>query len=197
MKSIISFIICISATTCGGAVSVMDGRLVSCRSYLLRAWLPSSPSRSLISALVPSCSYPWLLGPTSIWRNCSSRSWFCLVRRSATAARVCTCLLRVTMHGFSPVWLLVAIKQVSTIQLFIWEVVIWLLLFYSLSCLHRCANWWCQKSSVSHTVLTCSRQNLRNRNKEDLVESIGVVPVEHPPKVKLKNFHNSKVPELG
>ena len=38
------------------------------------------------------------------------------------------------------------------------------------------ANWWCQKSSVSCTVFTCSRQNLQNKNKEDLAESTGVVP---------------------
>ena len=35
------------------------------------------------------------------------------------------------------------------------------------------ANWWCQKSSVSCTVLMCSRQNLQNKNKEDLAECIG------------------------
>ena len=44
IKSIRSFIICISATIWGGAVSMMDGRLVSCRSSLLGALLPSDPS---------------------------------------------------------------------------------------------------------------------------------------------------------
>ena len=58
-------------------------------------------------------------------------------------------------------------------------------------------NWWCQKSSVSHTILTCSRQNLRNKEEEDLTESISVIPAKYPPKVKLENFHNSRVPELG
>ena len=43
----------------------------------------------------------------------------------------------------------------------------------------------------------CSRQHLQNRIKEDLVESIGVVSAKYPPKVKLENFHNSKVSELG
>ena len=43
----------------------------------------------------------------------------------------------------------------------------------------------------------CSRQHLRNKNKEDLVESTGVVLAKYPPKVKLENFHNSRVPELG
>ena len=46
----------------------------------------------------------------------------------------------------------------------------------------------CQKSLVSYMVLMCSRQNLRNRNKEDLAKSIGVVPAEYPPKVKLESF---------
>ena len=54
-----------------------------------------------------------------------------------------------------------------------------------------------KKSSVSNTVLTCSRQHLRNKNKEDLAKSIGVVLAKYPPKVKLENFHNSRVPELG
>ena len=45
-------------------------------------------------------------------------------------------------------------------------------------------------------VLTCSRQHLRNKNEEDLVESIGVIPAKYPPKVKLKKFHNSIVSEL-
>ena len=43
----------------------------------------------------------------------------------------------------------------------------------------------------------CSRQHLRNKNKEDLVESTGVVLAKYPPKVKLENFHNSRVTELG
>ena len=49
-----------------------------------------------------------------------------------------------------------------------------------------------KKSSVSNTVLTCSRQHLRNKNKEDLAKSIGVVLAKYPPKVKLENFHNSR-----
>ena len=44
MKSILSFIICISVTICDGVVSVTDGQLVSCRSSLLGALLPSGPS---------------------------------------------------------------------------------------------------------------------------------------------------------
>ena len=38
MKSILSFIICISATIWGRAISIPVGRLVSCCSCLLRAW---------------------------------------------------------------------------------------------------------------------------------------------------------------
>ena len=118
MKSIISFI-CISATICSGAVSVTDGWLVSCHSCLLRAWLPSGHSRSLLSTLVPFCSSPWLLGPASLWHSYSSRLWFCLVRHSTATTRVCTCLSRVVVRGSSSVWLLVAIDRVSTIQLFV------------------------------------------------------------------------------
>ena len=36
-----------------------------------------------------------------------------------------------------------------------------------------------------------------NKNKEDLVESTGVVPAKYPTKVKSENFHNFRVPELG
>ena len=49
MKSIRSFIICISTTMYGGAVSVTDGRLVSCRSCLLGALLLLGPSWSLLA----------------------------------------------------------------------------------------------------------------------------------------------------
>ena len=55
----------------------------------------------------------------------------------------------------------------------------------------------CQKSSVSHTVLKCSRQHLGNKNNEDLVESAGVVLAKYPMKVKLENFHNSRVLKFG
>ena len=41
---------------------------------------------------------------------------------------------------------------------------------------------------MSRTVLTYSRQNLRNRNKEDLAESTGVVLAKYPPKVKLERI---------
>ena len=129
MKSIRFFIICIFAIMRGGAVSVTDGRLVSCRSYLLGALLPSGPSRFLLSALVPSYSSLWLLGLASPWRSCSSKSWFCLVRHSTATIRVCTCLSKAVVCGSSPSWLLIAIERVRTIQLFVWKVVIWLLLF--------------------------------------------------------------------
>ena len=38
---------------------------------------------------------------------------------------------------------------------------------------------------------------MRNKEEEDLIESIGMIPAKYPPKVKLENFHNSRVPELG
>ena len=46
-------------------------------------------------------------------------------------------------------------------------------------------------------VLTCSRQHLLNKNKENLVKSTGMVLTKYRPKVKLENFHNSRVPKLG
>ena len=45
-----------------------------------------------------------------------------------------------------------------------------------------------QKSLVSCAVLTCSRQNLWNRNKENSTESTSVVPAKYPPKVKLERI---------
>ena len=117
MKSILSFIICISATMCGGATSVAEG--------LLKALLPFGPSLFRLSVvcqkLSPSCSSSLLRGSASLWCSYSSRSWFCLVRRSTATTKVCTCLSR-TAAQVSLSWLLVvAIKHVSTIQLFAQE----------------------------------------------------------------------------
>ena len=50
----------------------------------------------------------------------------------------------------------------------------------------------CQWATWSSRAL----DNLRNKNKKDLVESTGVVPAKYPPKVKLENFYNSRVLEL-
>ena len=47
-------------------------------------------------------------------------------------------------------------------------------------------------------VLMCSRQNLHNKEgEEDPTKSTIVVPAKYLPKVKLGNFHNSRMPELG
>ena len=116
MKSIHSFIICISVTMWGGAISAVDGRLVSCRS---------GPSWSLRSALVRSWSSSWVLSPMFFWRSYFSRSWFCLVGCSTTTAWVWTYLSRAAMRGSSLWWLLVvAIEWVSTMQLFVREMLI-------------------------------------------------------------------------
>ena len=45
-----------------------------------------------------------------------------------------------------------------------------------------------EKSTVSHTVLTCSKQYLHNTKRENLGKSTGVVPTKYPPNVKLKLF---------
>ena len=107
IKSIRSFIICISATMWGWAISVMDGRLISCRFDLLGALLPFGPSWFLHSALVPSWSSSWVPIVAFFCCSCSSRSWFCLVRCSTTSVRVWTYLSRVVGHGSSPWTLLV------------------------------------------------------------------------------------------
>ena len=102
IKSICSFIICISVTIWDGVASVMDGRLVSCRSGLLGALLPSGPSWSLHSALVPSWSSIWVPIAEFFSHSCSSRSWFCLVRRSTIVVRVWICLSKAVGCGSSP-----------------------------------------------------------------------------------------------
>ena len=121
------------------------------------------------------------------WRNCSSKSWFYLVRHFTAIMRVWTCLSWVVVRGLSPWWLLVvAIEQVSTMQLFFREAIVWLTsnqLFPTDG-----ANWWCQKSSINRIVLTYFRQNLHNTEiEEDLIESTGVVLAKYPLKVKLEN----------
>ena len=89
ITSICSFIAYIFATTGGGVIFVRDGRLTFCRSGLLGALLLSGLSRFRRLALVPSWSSFGIPCPT-FWRSCSSKTWFCLVRRSTTAVRVCT-----------------------------------------------------------------------------------------------------------
>ena len=100
ITSIYSFIACISATTGGGVASMRDERLTFCRSNLLRALLPSGPSQSHCSALVSSRSSSRISCP--IFRHsCSSKTWFCLVRHSTVAVRICTCFSRAVGHGSS------------------------------------------------------------------------------------------------
>ena len=43
----------------------------------------------------------------------------------------------------------------------------------------------------------CSKQNMCNKEEEDLTESNGVVLAKYLSKVKLENFHNSRVLEVG
>jgi len=130
--------------------------------------------------LAPPSSFFWHWFLPSLPLGCSalssSRSWFCLVRHSTAAARVWTCLSKVVVRGLSP-WLLVvvAIKQVSTMQLFVQEAIS--MAYFLIFPIDK-ANWWCQKSPISRTVLTCSRQHLHNTEQEDLRR----VPVWYWPK---------------
>ena len=41
------------------------------------------------------------------------------------------------------------------------------------------------------------KKNEKEKERENLMESIGVVPAKYPSKVKLKNFRSSRVSELG
>ena len=93
ITSICSFIACISATIGGRVISMRDGRLTCCHFGLLGALLPSGPSWSLRSALVPSWSSSGIPCP-AFWCSYSSKTWFCLVRQSTAAIRVYTFLLR-------------------------------------------------------------------------------------------------------
>ena len=49
---------------------------------------------------------------------------------------------------------------------------------------------------IVSSFVACSEQNLHNKEEEDLTENTGVVPTKYPLKVKLENFHNSRVPKL-
>ena len=161
MHFICSFIICISSTMWGGAVSATNGRLMSYLYSLLGALLPSDPSWFLRLALVPSWSSSWFLIATFFCRSCSSRVWFCLVRHSTAALRVWTCLSRAVGHRSFP-WTLfvVAIERVSTMQLFAWEVLVWLT---SRSLPHRRRQLMMPKNHQWATILIRSKQYLHNK----------------------------------
>ena len=49
------------------------------------------------------------------------------------------------------------------------------------------------ESHSPHMIKTIPTQHRKRRPEE----STNLVPTEDPPKVKLENFHNSRVPELG
>ena len=163
IRSIRSFIIYISATMWGGAMSAIDGRLTFGRSGLLGALLPFGHSWYLLFALVPSWSSSWVLCPMFLWRSCSSRSWFCLVRRSTAAVRVWTCLSRVVGHNLSH-WtlLVVAIERVSTMQLYVREAIVWLIFPTDGT------NWWCCKNHQWTTQSSHTRNDTCTIKREDL-----------------------------
>ena len=99
ITSICSFIACISSKIGGGVASTRDGMLTFRCSSRLGALLPSGPSRSRCSALESPRSFAILL---SAFRcSCSSKTWFCLVRRSTAAVRTYTCFSRAVGCGSS------------------------------------------------------------------------------------------------
>ena len=117
ITSICSFIACISAKTGGGVASTRDGMLMFRRSSRLGVLLPSSLLRSRRLALESPRSSTILL--SAFQCSCSSKTWFCLVRRSTAAVRTYTCFSRAVSCGLSSgILLMVAIDRVSTMQLF-------------------------------------------------------------------------------
>ena len=118
ITSICSFIACTFATIGDGVVSMRDRRLKFCCCSLLDALLPSGLSGSPRLELSSYLSSRTLC-PASLWHNCSSRSWFCFMRRSTAVMRVWTSLSKAVDRGGSSPWtlLVVAIERVSTMQL--------------------------------------------------------------------------------
>ena len=185
ITSICSFIACISARMGGGVASVREGMLEFRLSVLLGSLLPSCFSSPLLSELSPWFS-SWPLCPGFFYPSCSSRSWFCFVRRSTVAARVWTCLSNAVGLGGSSLWtsLVVAIEHVSTMQLLCPGV------DNSLSCHDQPfptdgANWWCRKvHQWDARSLRSFPLPTRENNTKTPPEGAGVEPAKHPPKVK-------------
>ena len=118
ITSICSFIACISTKMRGGVASTSDGMLTFHRSNRLGALLPFGPSRSRCSTLESPRSSAILL--SAFRYSCSSKTWFCLVRRSTATVKTYTCFSRaVGCDSSSGTLLMVAIDRVSTMQLFL------------------------------------------------------------------------------
>ena len=135
IKSIFSFIVCISCTMCKMLISSLEERLVSYWSCLLTMLLSSWSSLSwwsfvrgrLLLRLSLSCVSLWSFNSYSFrYSNCCSNLWFRWVSHSIAAARVCTFLFN-ALGGLLVSWLVVAIDRVRTIQLFVIETTIWLI----------------------------------------------------------------------
>ena len=193
ITSICSFIACIFATTGGGVISVKDGRLTFCRSGLLGALLPSGPSRSHRSALVPYRSSSEILCP-AFQCSCSSKTWFCWVRHSTAAVRVCTYLSRAVSRGSSS-WtlLVVSIDRVSTMQLFVRE---------AFAMTYKAvptdgANWWCRKSHQWVTQFSYSRNSICTIKKERPNREHRCGADQIPSESQVRTSHNSRVLEKG
>ena len=187
MTSICSFIACIFTRMGGRVVSMREGMLKFRCSGLLGSLLPSGLLGPLCSELSPWFS-TWTLCPVSLYRSCSSRLWFCFVRRSTAAAKVWTCLSSAVDLGGSSSWtlLVVAIECVSTMQL------LCLGGDNGLNCQDLPtdgANWWGHKSHQWEARSLCLKSHLHKRRKQEhLAEGTGVEPAKYPPKVKLEIF---------
>ena len=137
----------------------------------------------------------WLFGATFFWRSCSSRSWFCLVRCSTTAARVWTYLSRAVVGGSSSrMSLVVAIERVSTMQLFVLEAIVRLISRKSPQTAptddaKKNHQWATQSLHACNYTCTTKR--------EGLTKSTGVVLAKYHPKVKLELFTTLKCQRWG
>ena len=194
ITSICSFIACISVKTEGGVASTRDGMLTFRRSSRLGALLPSGPSRSRRSALESPRSSAILL---SAFRcSCSSKTWFCLVRRSTAAVRPVLAFLEqsVTAHLPEHCWWLPLIEWVPC-NSFVGGA---LAVAYDTTHLPTDgANWWCLENQEWDTRQTCDHNDTcttqkRGPNREHRC-GVGQIPSEG----QVRTSHNSRVLERG
>ena len=186
IKSIFSFIVCISCTMCKMLISSLEERLVSYWSCLLTMLLSSWFSLSwwsfvrgrLLLRLSLSCVSLWSFNSCLFrYSNCCSNLWFRWVSHSIATARVCTFLFN-ALGGLSLGWW--------------WQLIVWGL-YNSLSLKRQYgssliptndANWWCTKivsELIVHTRDNGCTWRIKEKNQS---KGTGGIPAKDPPKVK-------------
>ena len=183
IKSIRSFIICISATIWGGTVSVTDGPLVSCRSGLLGALLPFGPSSFLVFLL-------------SVHRHILLAQLFLKVMILLGKVFHCCCEgLDLPLQGSRSQFVALIVsggwhRAHATFCLGGDNIAYKLLLFPTDG-----ANWWCRKINSKSHSLTCLKQYLHNKKRRPNREhrcGAGQISSEG----QVRTSHHFKVPEL-